>query len=257
MSTMGRGGGGGGFGDFPYRSAHQQGTDGRGRSGRGRRAAKTKNNEQAAPLIYGADVYIMADRRGRLIGRGGVTIKELTTHTGAHIHVPKPDQRGDVDPRPVYVKAATIASLLHACWRVAQLGLEEDEKAVCKVRLPDVPQQQQLLQGHLVGRCQPPFLTLEHGMTTAYCIETTLLPDQVDTLVDNERFANSTVTAAYETVVVPHPCAATNHDDDTITTTTTTTLAFVYGKPEDRPEQLYQSLLRSTTTTIDLHSSVS
>lgn len=233
MSTIGRGGAGG-FGGFPYRSAHPQGTVG-GRGGAKRRRAKmATNQDRAASFAYCADIRIPADRRVRLIGRGGVIIKELMASTGVNIHVPKHEAnfRGNVDDRPVHVKAATIANLLHACWRIAQLGLVGEEVAACNAHLPNLPHR---LRGNL-GR-ESPFFNLDYGMA-AFCIETTaILPEQVDTLVDNERFAHSEVTATCETILCDSVGVAT------------TALVFIYGSPAEYPEQLCQSLLRSIFST--------
>ena len=273
MSLMGRGGGGGGgggFGGFPYRSSHQQGTDGgagRGR-GRGRRRRPRKqstNNKRHnnGPLLFGADLLVPSEQRGCLIGRGGRVVRNLTRTTGARIHVPPKkrqpaapnnaanadnnEEKEEDDDRPVYVKSATIASLLHALWRIAGIltttarGEEEEEPSAsendnqddehlveCRVRLPNVTSP---IPGHLTllpqqqrgdGSASPvAFLGLQNGIS-AYCIEmtcaavsahsssattttTTISESQVDTLVDNERFAHPDWTAEYTVVVEEEP----------------------------------------------------
>jgi len=222
---MGRGGGGGGFGGFPYRSSHQQGSDGAGRGrGGGRRRPRRKQSTKRhknGPLLFGADVFVPFEQRGCLMGRGGRVVRNLTRTTGAHIHVP-PKQRQppapnhsavaanadneeeeeNDDDRPVYVKSATISSLLHALWRIAGIlsttarGDEDDQSASendnnnnvkhlleCRVRLPNVTspipghltlQRQQGGDGSTSSSALAPaaFLGLQNGIS-AYCIEVT------------------------------------------------------------------------------------
>ena len=77
---------------------------------------------------------------------------------------------------------------------------------------------------------------MKEGMA-AYCIETTtLLQEQIHTLVDNERFANAGVTAAYEMVEASYGNNVTPP----------TLIIFIYGAPSDHPDLLYQSLVRCT-----------
>jgi len=208
-------------------------------------------------LIFGADVAVPSDRRGQLIGRRGSVIKGLTQSTGANIHVPKKQQQQqqqrngdnnevdapavaepqqDDDDRPVYVKAASLASLLHALWRISEIVSKENEKIPCRVRLPHVPVQ--TISASLEKDAEP-FLCLENGMA-AYGIEVSGWIDgngddkehAVDTLVDNERFAHAEWTAEYNVVV-------DDAGDETAL------LVFVYGAESQHPKELYQSLKES------------
>ena len=227
MSTAWGGGGGAGFGGFPYRSPHQQGNA-------PRRRPRRKPRRKPPALMCAADLYIPENLRGLLIGRRGTTIQLLATQCAAKIHVPKRGDRQDsssqADVRPVRVKAESVASLLHASWRIRDVLGAEGDDIDCHIRIPlNAPS----IHGRL--RRSSPFLVEASGeKLVAYSVESFLDADEVDTLVDNERFANVNVTAHCEMV----------YQDDT--PGQPTTVIFVYGSSEQQPERLTRALREAT-----------
>jgi len=162
-----------------------------------------------------------------LIGRGGSVIKQLRDSTGATIFVPNSNDnsnRHNADKRPVRIKGESVSSLLHACWKIVHLGLNIGEPACCKVRIPSNGP-------NLIGKVERDsrlFAANNHTMSV-YCVESFLDVEEVDTIVDNEKFANNT-NAQHETVYLQlehYP----------------STLVFVYGQ---QPETLYRALQDST-----------
>lgn len=232
MSTAyGGGGGGAGFGGFPYRSAHQQGSDGaRGRNRRRRRQYPRKRKKPAS-LLCAADIVIPADQRVRLIGRGGAVIRQLRETTGATIFVPSQQQNrtstSAPDKRPVRIKAESVASLLHACWKIVYLGLNIVETAACaKVRIPSNGP-------NLCGRVARNERFFWATGMEVYCVESFLDAEEVDTIVDNEKFAHSDlVNVQHETVYL---------QDEHYPST----LVFVYGP---QPESLYRTVQETART---------
>ena len=276
MSAAWGGHGGGGFGGFPYRGAHQQGSDGSQRRRhpfarrRGRRQrANKKVKQQAKALLCAADLFVPEHCRGRLIGRGGATIRQLTTECNVKIHIPRRDDRqqqlllqpqqhrsdstGEEDRRPVRIKAEHIANLLHASWRILTLLSTASGMMTiqCRFRIPDnTPSQKGYLQR------EAPFFVQEdpaandnsrnntnannsNHRLVAYCVESFLDAEEVETLVDNERFTDAEVTAQFETVY---------QDDSTGSPEgQPTTLIFVYGTPQlEKPKQLAMALENAT-----------
>uniref|UniRef100_A0A7S3DQU2 Uncharacterized protein n=1 Tax=Entomoneis paludosa TaxID=265537 RepID=A0A7S3DQU2_9STRA len=74
---------------------------------------------------------------------------------------------------------------------------------------------------------------------SAYCLEApTLIPEEVDTLVDNERFANSSGSSASYEVVDDYSTDDRDVQDDTAVGC----WIFLYGATTDQPDQLYQNL---------------
>ena len=226
MSTLSGGRGGRGFGGFPYRSSHQQGTDGTGGiRGRRRRRYPPRTRKTSPSLLCAADIVIPPDQRVRLIGRGGSVIQQLRESTRATIFVPNNDNnaRRTVDKRPVRVKAESVASLLHACWKIVHLGLNTGETSSCKVRIPSNAK-------NLCGRVERNSRFFASGQTmSVYCVESFLDAEEVDTIVDNEKFSSNT-NAQHETVYLQehhHP----------------STLIFVYGQ---EPETLFRALQEAT-----------
>lgn len=243
MSFVGSGstGGGGGFGGFPYRSSHQQGTDGR----QPKRRRRNYNRRKQLPLIYGADISVPPDLRPRLIGKGGQTISKIKTDIGCSIHVPpkkKASSQDDdnvderPDTRPVYVKAPSVGSLLHACWKIAGIcqdpGSNKDSINTfpCKIRIPGGS----MIWQSTLAYEQSPFLTAPQQGIAAYCHRTLLDDEEINTLVDNERFADSSLTAHYEIV-----------DDisgDEGDSTEDSCFVFIYGSASDSPDKLHERL---------------
>lgn len=228
MSTAYGGGVGGGFGGFPYRSAHQQGSDGGGRGGR-RRYYYPRKRKKSASLSCAADIVIPATQRVRLIGRGGAVIRQLRETTGATIFVPNNQTNNRtstaaLDKRPVRIKAQSVASLLHTCWKVCYLGLNIGETASAKVRIPSN-------SPNLCGCVERSQRFFWATSMEVYALETFLDAEEVDTIVDNERFANSSLaTVQHETVYLQEEGYPS-------------TLVFVYGP---QPEPLYRALCDAT-----------
>ena len=234
--------------------------------------------------MFGADVLVPPNQRGRLIGRGGCVIQNLTKSTGAKVHVPnrptnqsrarRPqidegalDQTEDNEAQPVYVKAATIASLLHALWRILLIVKIDDNNndntnidnntpsdtgsnnheqetttIACRFRLPNAPPIVGSLTAVEFEPSSCPFLVLENGLS-AHCIVTSpdLTIEQICTLVDNERFAHSDWTANCEIVEEE----ATDSDE------VVSVVVFIYGAQAQCPKQLSRSLYRSIQEVIN------
>ena len=294
MSSMmnGRSGGGFGGGAPVYRSSHQQGTDGPPGSRRPRRSKTQEqrgrnDDRQHSSMCFRADVSIAASDRKRLIGPGGCIIKRLTESTGAHIHIVVPNKnkkkkpergddnqvRDDENEGTVYIKAATIASLLHALWRIVELlrvtvdvedhGIHHHAAVTnieniihstitprtldCQIRfLPDAtpPVAGKLVMGTGTDPSSSPFLVLENECLSAYCIIlVTTSPAEfttqqlLETLLDNERFAHSEWSANSEIV----ECTFDSNDENEVSTV----LIFIHGTESQYPKQLCQSLARS------------
>lgn len=105
-STSNRGGGGGGFGSFPYRSSHQRGSDhpgsgsgdsnnrrNNGGRGNGSRSSKTskylKRKERGGPLLYTVFLSVPASKRSAIVGHAGKVIKDICQRTNCVIDVPR------------------------------------------------------------------------------------------------------------------------------------------------------------------------
>jgi hypothetical protein len=220
MSTA-YGGGGSGFGGFPYMGSHERGTHG------GRRRQNRRKRRKPARLRCAADIVIPANNRVRLIGRGGSVIRRLRETTEAvDIFVPcqRSNHRDAREERPVRIKAESVASLLHACWKIVHLGLDVGQEVCAKVRIPSNAEN---LCGR-VGRNAKFFWA--SGMEV-YSIESFLDAEEVDTIVDNENFSNSSLAnVQHETVYLQeehYPIC----------------LVFVYGP---RPAPMYLALQKAT-----------
>ncbi|KAL3779553.1 hypothetical protein HJC23_009605 [Cyclotella cryptica] len=138
MIGFGRGGGGG-FGGFPYRSAHQQGQDGRGNNRGGRSRGSPRNRQPPSrsrsshSTFVAAELDIPAEHRRIIVGRGGTTLKWLKEVSGANVFVPHqqlqnrrglPQQQTDstrIQQHPVRVNSSDLASVLHAFHEISLL----------------------------------------------------------------------------------------------------------------------------------------
>eukprot|EP00970_Alexandrium_tamarense_P003706 scaffold597_cov199-Alexandrium_tamarense.AAC.8 len=153
-----RGGGGGGFGGFPYRSTHQQGQDGRGGGGRGHgRGRGNRRRRQPPPksnTTLSAELKIPVNLRGKLVGRGGSTVKWLRETADAKVFVPQQQlgrqqrnqlqQGGDGDHEqpttttttyPVRVNTTELASLLHCLYEISSLLSNGNAPISCLVKM--------------------------------------------------------------------------------------------------------------------------
>jgi hypothetical protein len=188
------------------------------------RTATFTSHPRPRMFAYSANIFLPMDRRGRLIGTGGRMIKSLTETTHCSIHVPKRNpNHNDTNAvaindvrSAVHVKAGEISHLMHACWKISQIALEESqpdhlqETLQCQLRLGrnagplgpingtlqrdacfflTVPLQQQSDSNNNV--------TLQESRGTcnigAYCIpihNNLCSSDQIHVLVDNARFSN-------------------------------------------------------------------
>ena len=303
MSLMNHGGSGGGFGGGPpsYRGAHQQGTDGPPRRRPRPRTNRKRNRHHTNSLVLEAQVSIATSDRKRLIGPRGCIIQRLTQSSGTHIHVPKQknNQRAEGGAVPlddnnekeddrvtVYVKAATIASLLHALWSILELlrvekndgnnnpiatnttnaasnshsasGEEEEDgtsetaslertaiattmRMACRIRLRP---QATPVSGRLVRRADDPtdpFLILDNGLAVhCYRAAADFTTEQLETLLDNERFAHSEWSAGCEIV----ECSAAENENSSDDEVVESILIFIYGTESQYPKQMCQSLDR-------------
>jgi hypothetical protein len=144
MIGSGRGGGGG-FGSFPYRSSHQQGTDGNNRGrGRGRRSNKSHRSSNrgrgANNPNFQSELDVPVDQRRILVGKNAATLNWLKEVSGANVFVPQQRcwrQRGSgsdhnesdgasalqqqQQDHPVRVNTSDLSSLLHAFHEIAHL----------------------------------------------------------------------------------------------------------------------------------------
>ena len=168
----GHGGSGGGF-----RSAHQSGSDGPSRGGRGVGAAKRAKPKMR--VACSAEVAVPEVQRAIIIGRGGATIKELQARTAARVNVPGRDRPAH---HPVRVEAEDIFNLLHLCWEFTILGIGRDEPVDCTVVTSEGSVSLALQQ-----RSSGEFLS-GSGLT-AFSVASCCSREELDILVDNEHFA--------------------------------------------------------------------
>lgn len=138
---IGFGRGGGGFSGFPYRSAHQQGQDGRGNNRGGRnRGRGGPRNRQPRPVLrssnsisIAAELDIPSEQRRIIVGRGGTTLKWLKEVSGANIFVPRlllqnrrerSSQQTDTtqsQQHSVRVSSSDLTCILHAFYEISYL----------------------------------------------------------------------------------------------------------------------------------------
>jgi hypothetical protein len=313
---------------------------------RPRSHGNNNNKHNKNKLKYAADIFVPHHLRSVLIGKGGATIQSLikdvsrscssTSSNSVSISVPprrRPagahqtpsnssnndgfnnianeeddDDDDDDDNRPVRVKADTVASLLHACWRILHVlvvnnassssskrqretrGTGDDDAVMvttmtsmaCHVRIPS---NGPCLMGRLASTSPFFFMAATAGdqappsqhnvddsrrddrpnsrsqsgdtttMLSVYCVQSFLDAQQVDTVVDNVRFANAAVTAQYETVYQDACNDAQNDDNDdghehdhhAHENRQPSSLLFAYGTAEQQPELLYEALRHATT----------
>jgi hypothetical protein len=254
-STSGSGGGGG-FGGFPYRSAHQQGTDGSNPTNR--RKKYLNRQKRGGPITCQICIQVPADKVGLIVGRKGTTVKRLTNETKCVFDIPKQQhQRNNVETNgesnrtrleqsvKIIVKASCIAHLLHACWSIANLVINEEDSdgvqySMTLQNLPGISiqgvlskpiQYDSLHETHM--KDLPSFMTgtdSEEHSVSAYCVHSDKLDQvQVSTILDNELFIDPSISASVEVINLSE-----NENEF---------LIFVYGTPSSKAELVYKSIL--------------
>jgi KH domain len=233
MATQGSfGGGGGGFGGFPYRSSHQQGTDGQ----RGNNTSNRKRRRKRSSVFScEAEIYIPIDRRGRIIGRGGLIIKKLRDAANTTIHVPP--ARDNNPNHPIRIKGSGIENVLYTCWKASLLLLDnENESVPCTIteRSTDPLVYSSVMRLNNNGS----FLVEENGHLSAYCIELlNISEDDTETLIDNVCFVDTDIDATCEVLTI------INNEKEQNENSYKTVAVVIYGSPLQKPESLYNALV--------------
>jgi hypothetical protein len=318
-----RGGGGGGFGGFPYRSTHQQGQDGRGGGGRGHGQGRGNRRRRQPPpksnTTLSAELKIPVNLRGRLVGRGGSTVKWLRETADAKVFVPQQQlgrqqrnqlqQGGDGDHEqpttttttyPVRVNTTELASLLHCLYEISSLLSNGNAPISCLVKMKtfERPSNSQAavqidIHGELlfptlsdvgdgtslddnnvsihllfrgtIGSASQSINVPSTQQLVAYVMETILEEGDIETIVDNVRFVDSSVDACqwfYKEVTARYD-ASNNQTRNATTSTirgatvddtnitgvdqTARRLVFVFGSESDHPELICRAVKEATT----------
>jgi len=218
-ATGGRGGGG-----IRPRSTHQAGGDGP--AGGGRRPSSNSKGAAAKPrmrVACGAEIAVPTASRAIIIGKGGTTIRELQSRTGARVTVPGRDRP---DHHTVRVEAEDVASLLHLCRELTELGIGREDPVACTVATAEGSVVLSLLR-HPSGE----FL---HGSGfSAFWVTSRCSTDEVDVFVDNERFARPGVSATCDV----RQAEQGGHLD-----------ILVYGRDQEETRALFKGLVKATTS---------
>ncbi|KAK3276564.1 hypothetical protein CYMTET_15364 [Cymbomonas tetramitiformis] len=221
----GRGDGGGGGGAFPYRSPHQQG-GGRG-SGRGSRRCVDKGGKK-----WVAEVEILEEQRGIIIGRAGATIKKLQQCSGAHIRVPGRGRTG-----PAQISGPTVTIVLQACRDLANL-LGNSGGQPCRLVMAENDKEQQL-EGLLRSTDEETHLMfhetghLEHGGMRVYALTfDSITEEQALEIMDDWAFSKSVQLNEVVQLVV---------------SSATESLTFIYGHATQNVEEFYELILAKRT----------
>ena len=257
MSYSTRGSGGGGFGGFPFKSAHQQGTDnnngGRGRNSRNRNKF-AKRKKRGGPLTCQAFIKVAPDRRRVIIGKKGATVKRITDITRCIIDVP--GVRQNTNPNAmVKIQASCVTFLLHACWEISHLVLREGERAEYTLHIEGL--EGISLCGHLMPRLDfdgnsdgglfegGAFMAGKGNdmCMSAYCFRTSTLDvDGISILVDNEKFVDPSIAATVD--VIPDESKNSSSGEDN--GKENSFLVFVFGSCRDKTKELFSSIVRQS-----------
>jgi len=167
-----------------------------------------------------------------VIGKGGATVKEICRLTTARVTVPGKDRP---PTHTVRVEAEDIADLLHVCWELVTLGIGRSEPVGCTVSIANGSSFALDLQEPSAGSAEA-FLT--GGSLSAYGLTTRCTHDELDALVDNERFAHPEVSAS---------CHIKDPDDEGGTKKKEhRRLVLICGEASENPRRLRDSLARAT-----------
>ena len=211
--------GGGGF----RRSTHQSGGDGPGGGGR-RVGGLPKEVSAAKPkrrVACRAEIDVPVTQRALIIGRGGATIGELQRRTGARVNVPGRDMPVH---QTVRVEAENVESVLHLCLELTEIGIGREEPVECKVTMLGA-------SVALALQPRPSGEILAGSGFSAFCLSSCCSRDELNVLVDNERFAHPEMSAAC--LVRPN-----NKDDGLI--------VFIYGHDVES-KAMFDGLVKATS----------
>lgn len=284
MIGSGRGGGGGGFGSFPYRSSHQQGTDGPNRGKRGNNKQKSSNN-RCSSSQFQSQLDVPVDQRRILVGKNAATLQWLKDVSGANVFVPRQnnncrvrredaddsDGAGDISQQqqqheqqqqhPVRVNTSDLPSLLHAFHEIASLlskSNDFDQNSIsCTVKMRSdnsdtkingelfVPSDNASESSHGYCLFRGTMGQLQ-SQFQVYTTETRYDVDNISTIVDNTKFVQSSLADC------PWFCKDAPVRNSSLAESSdnqpSRRLVFVYGSDDTNPRLLYDAISQAMLT---------
>jgi KH domain len=237
MATQGSSGSGsgGGFGAFPYRSSHQQGS----RTNRGgqRQSVAGRKSRNEGGSIFRLEIQVPIDRRAHLIGQGGSVIKDLQTTTNTKISVPG---RNNTNPlHSVRITGNHFGSVLYATWKASKFVIGNESVAM-RFSATLRGKENKDFQGSLRRRRRDAFLVEENEGLLVYCLETSSLnAATVYVIVDNEVFVDPSIRAHCD-ILHNTSTGPASHNASHLA-------IIIYGTIDQHPEKLFYAIEKAET----------
>jgi endonuclease/exonuclease/phosphatase family metal-dependent hydrolase len=174
-------------------------------------------------VVCGAEIAVPAASRAIIIGKGGNRIRELEARTGVRMTVPGRDRP---EHHKVRVEGEDIASVLHLCRELTELGIGREDPVECTVMTAEGSVSLSLL-------LHPSGEFLQGSGFSAFWMTSRCTADEVDVLVDNERFARPGMSATCDVRQAAQGGRLT---------------ILVYGRDQEEPRALFEGLVNATTS---------
>lgn len=253
---------------------NNNGGRGRRRNNRPQKGKAQQRRERGGPLIFSVRLDVLIDDYPLIIGKGGKTVEGISDRTKCLIDVPRRNNRRQVnaennevnsvsrsDEREVEnngrvtIRSSCIEYLLNGCLEISLILSRDVEycmyihnkkwtKGILKYQpyaMVDTSSDSLSELGCFGGLFMSVDSILEgdtnENKMSAYIIYSTLTKDEMEILIDNQRFVDKTLQA-FTFIAEKFPKEETS----------STTVTFIYGTDEQKPLSLYKNVCENLTS---------
>ena len=253
---------------------NNNGGRGRRRNNRPQKGKAQQRRERGGPLIFSVRLDVLIDDYPLIIGKGGKTVEGISDRTKCLIDVPRRNNRRQVnaennelnsvsrsDEREVEnkgrvtIRSSCIEYLLNGCLEISLILSRDVEycmyihnKKWTKGILKYQPYYAMVDKGDSLselGCFGGLFMSVDsilegdtnENKMSAYIIYSTLTKDEMEILIDNQRFVDKTLQA-FTFIAEKFPKEETS----------STTVTFIYGTDEQKPLSLYKNVCENLTS---------
>lgn len=253
---------------------NNNGGRGRRRNNRPQKGKAQQRRERGGPLIFSVSLDVLIDDYPLIIGKGGKTVEGISDRTKCLIDVPRRNNRRQVnaennelnsvsrsDEREVEnkgrvtIRSSCIEYLLNGCLEISLILSRDVEycmyihnkkwtKGILKYQpyaMVDTLSDSLSELGCFGGLFMSVDSILEgdanENKMSAYIIYSTLTKDEMEILIDNQRFVDKTLQA-FTFIAERFPKEETS----------SATVTFIYGTDEQKPLSLYKNVCENLTS---------